>query len=562
MTAKLITEHRQAWSRMRWLLGGRLLVAMTCMAVIVAKERAGLLLRWAGLQFYSPLFWAYALLISVCAINVLYLLLSKRIKQPARFAFIQIFIDVVVLSGLIYCTGGIESYFNVLYFACILAASIVVSGRSSIFFASLSTVLLSIVCAAYFVAAEGWWLPFVHESWLQEITKRRFPEVSTYLIFQGIAFHGVAFLCNNLASRLGRANIIREALLRDMSEGVIAIDTAGTLIFVNEKAKTMLGFSEDTNLTGKRWDEVFKRQSDKILKEVLLSDSRGEHEIEIETPAGKVLVNVRTSVLYDDRKQRIGILGDLTPRVRMEQAEKRADYMEEIAELAAGIAHEIRNPLASIRSCVQELGRMEIADPDSRQLMDIVCSESDRLDGIISDFLQFARMRPANPKRCEINAVIEEFLVLLEKHIGDKPVDVHFESNGPLYCMGDIEQLKQVFLNLGANAIDAMPNGGRLRIAAAMHRREGNREGVEISFSDTGRGISPDKIARIFSPFFTTKPTGTGMGLAVVRRIIRAHGGEVSVESMPGLGTTFRVWVPCSPASHSSLTSDPPQTEN
>ncbi|NOZ24202.1 MAG: PAS domain-containing protein [Planctomycetes bacterium] len=549
MSAKLITEHRQAWSRMRWLLCGRLLVAVTCMAVIVAKERGSLLLRWAGWQFTSPLSWAYALLVSLCVLNVCYLFLTKYVKQPARFAFIQILVDVIVLSGLIYCTGGIESYFNVLYFACILAASIVVSGRSSIFFASLSTVLLSIVCTAYFVAAKGWGLPFVHESWLKDITVRRFNEVYTYLVLQGLAFHGVAFLSNSLASRLGRANIIREALLRDMSEGVIAIDTTGTLIFVNEKAKTMLGFSEDATLTGKRWDEVFKRQSDSVLKDVLLSDSRGEHEIEIETPAGTVLVNVRTSVLYDDHRQRIGILGDLTPRVRMEQAEKRADYMEEIAELAAGIAHEIRNPLASIRSCVQELSQMETTDPDSRQLMDIVCSESDRLDGIISDFLQFARMRPANPKRCEIGAVLEDFVVLLEKHIGDNPVEIRYESNGSLYCMGDEEQLKQVFLNLGVNAIDAMLDGGKLTIKADMQTREGIRDGVEITFTDTGGGISPDRISRIFSPFFTTKPAGTGMGLPVVRRIVRAHGGEVSVESTPGVGTTFRVWVPCSLAS-------------
>ena len=543
MTARLITEHEQAWSRVRWLLFSRLLVAITCVGGILAKESG--LMRAGTWPAMSPLFWAYALLVALCVLNLLYLIIAKRTRRPARFAFVQTLIDVFFISGLIYCTGGIESYFNVLYFASILGASIIISGTSAVFFASLSTVLLSIVCAAYFyAAAQRVGLPLIHESWIQELTPRRFNDVSVYLIFQGLAFHGVALLSGGLAARLGRANIMREALLRDMSEGVLAIDTKGNIIFVNDKAKSMFGFSPEMQLDGQRWEDVFRRKSDKMLRDVLMADTMGEHEIELERGDGKIPVKIRTSFLYDDRKQRIGILGDLTPQVRMKLAEKRADYMEEIAELAAGIAHEIRNPLASIRSCVQELSQLEIADEDSKQLMDIVCRESDRLDSIISDFLQFARMRPANAKPCDISTALEEARRILEQRIGDKPIRIECDLDGALLCMGDMEQLKQVFLNLGVNAFDAMPDGGTLRITGRKLAAEGDRPGIEVSFSDTGQGISSENLPRVFSPFFTTKPSGTGMGLPVVSRIMRAHGGKVGVESAPGGGSTFRIWAP------------------
>jgi two-component system sensor histidine kinase PilS (NtrC family) len=253
------------------------------------------------------------------------------------------------------------------------------------------------------------------------------------------------------------------------------------------------------------------------------------------------------------------VLDDITAEKKMEEFLKHRQRIETMGQISATIAHEIRNPLASIRGAVQEIGRA-IEIPESKKvLLDIVLSESDRLDQIITDFLKFARMRPPRLAQADMGRVLSDVKLLLGARAEARDVAITLEGDEGEPFPADPEQLRQLFLNLGVNALQAMHGQAKKQLtirvkvislyAAAefamdqvMERPD--RPGVLIELQDTGHGMS-DKVRRqIFEPFFTTKTAGTGLGLAIVERIVQSHEGVVSVESKEGHGTTIRVWLP------------------
>lgn len=544
----LIVERTEARSRLQWIIFFRFLIIFGCLIAIEVRK---------GGPSYEPTWaWGFWILIVACVVNVVQALLVRFVQNPAAFGFWQHFLDVLLISGLIYLTGGVLSYFNVLYFAVILGAGGSVSGRCSLFFASLSTILLSIVSIIYFLGAYyNYSLPLVTAKQMQEVVADyRF--VISYLLAQGIAFHAVAFLSLVLELRARRSELFREALMRDISEGVIALDAKGRFLYFNDEARKLLGFPPLVPIVGKHWDQVFRRASDKPLRDLVFCGKNTRRFIEMERGGNKILLEVKISHLMDETKQRVmAILGDLTVHQRAADAERRADQLEKVAEMAASMAHELRNPLTSIRACVQELARLQPVDPDAQKLFQIVCRESDRLDHIISEFLGFARMRAPRLEMGDATPIVKEVALLLEKRIANSGITMQVEVEPTLPCYLDREQLQQALMNLGINAIEAMEKGGKLQILArvigrnrpSIDNRLLGRAGdgaVEISFTDTGPGIAAEHIDEIFTPFYTTKKTGTGLGLAIASRIVRGHGGRIHVRSLPGQGATFTVWLP------------------
>ncbi len=217
----------------------------------------------------------------------------------------------------------------------------------------------------------------------------------------------------------------------------------------------------------------------------------------------------------------------------MKQKEKWAT----IGELSAWIAHELRNPIASLRGSIEMLREGRIDNEHNRRLMDIALREMDRLNNIITDFLIYARPRPLNSREVDVHSILKETLTLLRNSAGES-VKITHDFNGDLRIKGDEEQLRQVFWNLGINAIDAMTDGDELMVST---RSDGSE--TEVIFKDSGIGIPKGDIGKIFLPFFTTKEKGTGLGLAIAYRIVEEHGGRISVKSMPGAGTTFKVFL-------------------
>jgi two-component system sensor histidine kinase PilS (NtrC family) len=253
------------------------------------------------------------------------------------------------------------------------------------------------------------------------------------------------------------------------------------------------------------------------------------------------------------------IFQDVTQVVEMEAQLRRHERLAGIGQLAADLAHEIRNPLAAISGSIQILeGGAEAYESDecdeSRRLMNIVVRETDRLNALITDFLHFARPAPARPEPVAIETVLRDMAQIFES-VRPPSVTLVIDAPAELRVVADDRQLRQMLWNLFLNAVQAMPDGGRLEIRAqrtaaqggSLERRSGSAEAppwVEIRVADTGTGIAEDVLERIFDPFFTTKKEGSGLGLATVHRIVEGNGGHVKVESAVGRGTRFCVLLP------------------
>ncbi len=225
--------------------------------------------------------------------------------------------------------------------------------------------------------------------------------------------------------------------------------------------------------------------------------------------------------------------------LEIEEQLRRADRLSALGELSAGMAHEIRNPLGSIRGTA-EIIRDGIDPSDRRyEFTHILIKEVDRLNKVVQDFLEFARPAPVEQGVVTVNEALREVLTLTAQQTGKSQVQVHFTPGELPVLPGNQEQLKQAFLNLVLNALQAMTGGGELTIETLREKGQ-----VLIRFADTGQGIPAENLERIFNPFFTTRQEGTGLGLAITHRIIQGHGGRIEARSRLGEGTTFTIFLP------------------
>jgi PAS domain S-box-containing protein len=360
-----------------------------------------------------------------------------------------------------------------------------------------------------------------------------------------------------LYTKLEEANEHRARILTNMRGGVVAVDTEGRVTTVNAGAIEILGHIELGQHVNKITPQVAR-----ILQRTL-EDHRAISDFEaviVRPDSERIPVVMSSSCLETSDGEVTGsmvVLYNLTQVKRLEQNVQRAHRLSSIGTLAAGMAHEIKNPLVSIKTFSQLLPD-RYDDPDFRTTFtDIVPHEVERIDSIVTRLLHFARPRPASFAPHNLRGIIEEVLVLVENQIRKGNITVESDFPGPnVGVYGDEQLLHQVFLNLVLNAIDAMKDmrsGATLAIRVEYGRMVLRRNGhdplpdadcVRVSLSDTGVGISTESLDRIFTPFYTTKDEGTGLGLAVVHGIVTEHGGSIYVESEPGEGTTFVITLP------------------
>jgi two-component system sensor histidine kinase HydH len=227
--------------------------------------------------------------------------------------------------------------------------------------------------------------------------------------------------------------------------------------------------------------------------------------------------------------------------IAIEEQLRRAERLSALGELSAILAHEIRNPLASIRGTAEILMEEGTSAASQREFLGILVKESDRLNRVVEDFLRMARPEPINKKRCDINAELSNIVTLLSTEARTGKITLQLQASALPQFVGDSEKLRQAFMNIILNAIQASPAGGKVTVSTLADAEAGR---IEIRFADNGPGISPERIAQIFEPFFTTKGNGTGLGLSITKKIIESHGGRVEVESAPGSGATFKVLLP------------------
>ncbi len=354
----------------------------------------------------------------------------------------------------------------------------------------------------------------------------------------------------NLVQRLARERGLFEDIFNALQEGVLVITPDGEIEYANESAHRLIGLGED-ELSGQiLWRLV------PGLRPTLGASLDGEalpvmaREFELTYPEPRIvrlyMVPFMGSGREDDRRYAV-ILSDVTREKASTEERIENERTSSILLLAAGVAHELGNPLNSLNIHLQlierKLRKLSAPAKDVDSLTDsigICRNEVGRLDGIISNFLEAIRPRPPDLTETQLLEVLDEVLQFQQNELEDRQIEVDVETEGEMpVVMADRNQLKQVFFNVIKNAMEAMEPGGTLQMVARS-----NDESVYLLFGDTGAGIKQEDILRMFEPYHTTKPTGNGLGLMIVQRIMREHGGQVGMESMAGKGTVVTLEFP------------------
>ncbi|MEK6581399.1 MAG: ATP-binding protein [Nitrospirota bacterium] len=478
------------------------------------------------------------LIIALYTLTIVYSILLNRVKMHALFAYVQLFIDASAINILIYLTGGIESWFSFIMPLTVMSASAVLDRRAGYIIATFNSILYGIIIDLQYYKL----LPIEYDMTLTE-------KAFLYNIFAHIsAFYLVAFLSGYLSSRLEKTthaleqtdsdlrelSLFNEELIENIPSGIFTTDTEGRILIFNRAAENITGVGRKIALS-RSIDEIFPfiaRGADIERLEGVISHQK----------AGDRIISLTISELRDiaeKNKGFIGIFQDITQFKEMETEIKQKEKWAAIGELSANIAHEIRNPIASLKGSVEMLRENIVTEEHKKRLMEIALKEMDRLNNIISDFLTYSSPRPAEFNTFDLNLMLDDTLELLAHTApAQNEITIRKILKAPPDIYADNQKLRQVFWNLGMNAIQAMPDGGELSVST----RESDNF-IEIIFRDTGVGISQENIGKVFYPFFTTKDEGTGLGLAIAYRIIEEHNGKINITSNNS-GTTFKVVIP------------------
>jgi len=477
----------------------------------------------------------YAIVGGAFVLNLAYLGLAHTRTRWGGIAGAQTITDVLFITALVSVTGGVSSDFRLLYFGPILASAVLFSRSAALLVASLATIGVFSTAALY-VLGEGRLHTFVDPSWPMPETTLALAGI---LALQAAAFHLVAYLSATLTWRLRSASIETEHILENMSDGVITVAKDGRVVFANARAREMLALERGKTLTGASLAQVAPAAASQAFVEVI--SSRQPASVEVEMGKGPFPAQATVLPLFDQAGRLRGanvVLLDLTERRKLMEALRRADRLEATSMTVASIAHEIRNPLAAIRGSAQELKKaLNVSGPDAR-LLDLVVRESDRLNRVITEFLKFSKRSKPQIEKFDFRQLLDEVATELKVHSGGKG-DVSVNGDGEQRFAGDAEQLRQVFINLGLNALDA--TGGAGPVVFGIEHTEA---GVVARTRDRGTGIDESIRDKVFDPFFTTKTTGTGLGLPIARQIVEDHGGTLEIEKGTDGWTCVKVFLP------------------
>ncbi|MDH3253782.1 MAG: ATP-binding protein [Acidobacteriota bacterium] len=525
--------------QLRWIIGIRLVAISSIMLpFLLAPEQAiyDYLLQGTGAVYLASL---------------AYLVMHVRNRPSLTVqAYIQFAGDLLFITGLVYSSGGIASPISILYLIVITVASVLSQRRVGIIVASVAWLLYAVVVLGLFY---GW----IGTAGVRESDS--VVRLVYHLAIHLFGFYAVALLTSQLAHNVARAEqaleIKRELLadlqiahhdvLESVPSGLLTTDLDGRVISANAAAHQILG-KEPWGLVGTPLSDVgFFSQTDwEALKRGDKPDDKRRLEAQFLIGDNTLQIGFSISPLRRADGTTAGdlvIFQDLSEWRKLQEELRRADRMAAVGTMASGLAHEIGNPLAAISGSVQMLSAAVPANSSQGKLLGIIFKESERLDRTIKGFLQFARPFRSTRVSFDVAALLSENVELLRNssEVGDDhriDLDLHPSE---VRISGDPDQVSQIFWNLARNALRAMDSGGTLRIAG--HLDNGT---YRMSFSDTGRGMQEEERANLFHPFRSFFDGGSGIGMAIVYRIVEEHGGHVHVDSIPEHGTTITIDLP------------------
>jgi len=343
---------------------------------------------------------------------------------------------------------------------------------------------------------------------------------------------------------LGQIKTYMENVVDSMTDGLISLDENGHVVTMNRQAMEILG-AEAGGCKGKAIGKIFGDTNESFLREARDQIIRDREMEVLRRDGGRIPLSLSAAPLKDDKGRELGavlIIRNLREIEELKEKVRRSERLAAVGRLAAGMAHEIRNPLSSIRGFAQFFLNRFREQKTEQEYASIMIREVDRLNRVITELLDFARPREPRREVCSLKDIINYTLKILSPELAGKKVRVeqNYEKELPPVA-ADQEQLSQAFLNLLLNALYAVEEDGEIIIGM---RRFPDRSALDITIADNGRGIPPENLEKVFEPFFSTKPKGTGLGLAIAYRIVENHGGEITVNNRQGGGTIFSITLP------------------
>ena len=475
-------------------------------------------------------------------IAVFFLVLNTVWRDSRLQARVQVLSDLALTTAIIYLTGGVDTSFNFLYPLVIIVASILLPRWWAYLTAALSFIAFgAILDLSYYQVIRSF-----------SISRPDLKAVQFVVGINFFAYMAIAYLSSNLSAKLQQVGVelhvksdeledlqaIQENILHSMRGGLITTDLDGNITLINQPG---------LNFFTRKSNEVLGRHiSSLFIDPIPEPDSYPvQDELRASTPDGEKIFGLTITPLTIHDGDIIGFVytfADLTEVRRLENEIRQRDRLSAVGRLAAAIAHEIRNPLSSIAGSVQILSKMATLNDEQQVLVDIVRRESERLNNIISDFLMYSREKNYKFAQHDLLLLVDETLRLIENRPshggGGYRIVRNFEVREALAAV-DTDRMKQVFWNLCDNAFRAMPEGGTLKVSL---RARGSS--WLLSFKDSGIGLRPEQVEKIFEPFQSNFEGGTGLGLALVYQIVQAHKGRVYAVPAPEEGAEFVVEMP------------------
>ncbi|NNE66980.1 MAG: PAS domain S-box protein [Pyrinomonadaceae bacterium] len=538
-----LPKHLSLAQKLQTIIVGRLMVVFLLLVSSWVWHSGQLRLSYEN--FPRDLFIVFVIAVGL---TIVYFFLTRLSTNYAWQIRIQFLLDILLTTWLVWRTGDVTSPYITLYIVLISVASVFLSGRG--------TILVSVLCVALFSALS------IATSFSLIESLGVLPDSSK--IAQIVGFHSVAFLVVGLLSArlagryaqneklrettktLANLRVLHERIVESVRSGLITIDLEGTIYTFNKTAEEITG----RNAGEMRGSSIFELLGDirGQIAEAMESeeDSNFRHEIGFTTPDGFVVqLGYGISPLFSEDGEKTGLIvtfQDLTDIRSMEESVRRKDRLAAVGRVAAGLAHEIRNPLGAMRGAIQILESKTEKNSDQANLMDIILRESDRLNEIITNFLKYARPRIGNFAEVDVKEAITDTITLL-RHSPDVKEDIELTAEMPkdnVLMNADVSQLKQIFWNLARNSMQALEGKGRFSIRLSQL----NTNRIRIEFSDNGCGMPPEQVEQLFEPFSKSTTGGTGLGLSIVYQIVRDHNGTINITSKEYAGTKITIELP------------------
>ncbi len=548
-------EQRTLRRRLAVLIGVRLVVATVLLGSAVVVQ-----LREPDASAVNPFFFVIAL---AYAVSLGFIGSLRFVDRFPWMTDLHFAIDAILVSAAVFLTGGVQSLFTILYMLPIVAASSVQFRRGGLQVAGFSTILLIGVVMAQYLHVNGYLdLP------RSVSISRELPsiQIAQYMVaLNAFGLFGVALLSGSLAerARLGEVQLeqateeiadlqaFNQYVLDNLASGLATADAENRLVTFNRSAMLITGRGGALPL-GHSAVEVLQLPgafAANVAKDLARVRSM-RCDYSYQRADGRTIdigLSVASLPLPDSSRGYIYTFQDVTEIRRFEQNARLQQRLAAVGEMAAGIAHEIRNPLASMSGSMQMLKQELSLAGDQAHLMDIVLKESERLNQTIRSFLAYARPQRFSLQKLDLRPIVAETAMLLRNStdIEDSHRIEVEQSDEPVIIDADEGQIRQIVWNLATNGLRAMPNGGTLRLVA-VHEVAGSHLAV-LRVEDEGVGIAPDEVDTIFQPFRGSFGKGTGLGLAIVHRIVTDYDGHIEVKPRPRGGTIFRVTFPVAP---------------